>query len=105
MARVFLDFNVIRNVFVQLTVRACDSGIPQRCIETDINIQIDRSTRPPSFTNTPFEKFIPETMPVGTSILKLEAFDASLKVSNMYMQFDVSTHYSFTLSKCFYVLK
>ncbi|KAL5018741.1 hypothetical protein ScPMuIL_004463 [Solemya velum] len=67
-----------------LTVQACDNGIPQRCIETDVVINIDRSTLPPSFTNTPFRAFIPETMSVDSSILKITAFDASPKGSLVF---------------------
>jgi len=82
----------------QLTIQACDNGIPQRCSNTTCRIEVVTCpTTPPTFFNEPFDRTIPETTPLGTQILTLSATNQSTLGQRV---FEVETNsYPFTVDR------
>ena len=65
----------------QVVLRACDSGSPQRCINTTVTINVDRTTEPPRFTQTTYRESIDETKPVNDLVIQVMATDPNITVS------------------------
>ncbi|XP_057660172.1 cadherin-23 [Diorhabda carinulata] len=63
--------------WINLTVKATDSGFPPRSSRVELFIQIlDENDNSPSFSPEPSTLIIPEDIHVGTEITKVEATDA-----------------------------
>ncbi|KAJ8911026.1 hypothetical protein NQ315_016595 [Exocentrus adspersus] len=63
--------------WLNLTVKATDSGIPSRSSRVDLFIQVlDENDNSPFFFSEPKSIKVPENSPPGTEIAKLEALDA-----------------------------
>lgn len=67
--------------FVQLTLRACDNGIPKQCIIDELTIIIKRDQFPPSLQQDPFTFIINDDKEVDTLIGTVIATDDDLLVS------------------------
>ena len=62
--------------FYQLKVVAHDGGSPSKSGSIEINITIeDINDNEPKFTNTTYEAFIDENIPVGSSVYQVKALD------------------------------
>ena len=59
----------------QLTVRACDNGIPQKCTNIIVTITINKGGRPPKFMELPYAPIINDTTIPGYQVLQLTAVD------------------------------
>ncbi|KAL3878042.1 hypothetical protein ACJMK2_035678, partial [Sinanodonta woodiana] len=83
----------------QLTVRACDDGIPQCCNSSTVTIQVSMNAASPVFQNEPYTNTVPDTTPIGSSILKLTATDADLRGNMTYEVTSGSNSYPFRVNR------
>ena len=69
-------------ILKQLTIEACDNGVPHKCNTTQLRITIDRTGFAPTFTPTAsYFRLINETHLVGSEVVEINTIDASPKVS------------------------
>ena len=66
----------------QLTIEACDNGIPQRCLQDEMRIVVVRDHFPPVPTLDPFTATIYENHTIGAFVLQLQATDNTQLVSH-----------------------
>ncbi|KAH3873286.1 hypothetical protein DPMN_036518 [Dreissena polymorpha] len=82
---------------LQLTFRACDSGLPQRCANSTGTINVLRNQFPPIFRNEPYSRTIQDTAVVGSSVLTITATDADQIGTLVYEA--LTTPYPFELNR------
>lgn len=70
---------------LQLVIEASDQGVPEKTVSLTVYIEVLRSTRAPTFDDTPYEvQRITETKKVGENVFKVQAHDPDLRVSLVF---------------------
>jgi hypothetical protein len=71
--------------FLQFTVAAVDSGIPQKIATKEVSILIIRDEFLPEFVNAPYTApEVPENKPVGERVFQVQGREQDQKVCHFY---------------------
>nr|XP_034314272.1 protocadherin Fat 4 isoform X3 [Crassostrea gigas] len=68
-----------------LTVQACDDGVPHKCANTTVAINISEDKNAPVFLNSPYSITINENYVVGRMVIAVTAVDSNPLSSIRYM--------------------
>ena len=80
-----------RFAFVQFTVAALDSGIPQKVVTKEVSILVIRDEFMPEFVNAPYTApEVPENKPVGERVFQVQGRDQDQKVHQLVCCFGIN---------------
>jgi len=82
---------------LQLGLRACDNGLPQRCANSTGTITITRNQFPPIFVNEPYQRTIQETFLLSDTVLTVTARDNDQAGDMIYEA--ITTSYPFDVNR------